>query len=50
MNINERASKAEIISAAVELTDNQAQRIDELQQRQLILLALLGALAILLLL
>jgi hypothetical protein len=27
MNINERASKAEIISAAVELTDSQAQRI-----------------------
>jgi hypothetical protein len=47
MNINERTSKAEIISAAVELTDSQAQRIDELQQRQLILLALLGALAIL---
>ena len=50
MNINERASKAEIISAAVELTDSQAQQIDELQQRQMILLALLGALAILLLL
>ena len=47
MNINERASKAEIISAAVELTDSQAQQIEELQQRQLILLALLGALAIL---
>ena len=47
MNINERTSKAEIISAAVELTDSQAQRIDELQQRQLILLALLGVLAVL---
>jgi hypothetical protein len=47
MNINERASKAEIISAACELTDSQAQQIEELQQRQLILLALLGALAIL---
>jgi hypothetical protein len=48
MNINERASKAEIISAAVELTDSQAQRIDELtEQRQLILLVLLGVLAIL---
>lgn len=47
MNINERASKAEILSAAVELTDNQAQQIEDLQQRQAILLALLGVLAIL---
>jgi hypothetical protein len=30
MNINERASKAEILSAAVELTDSQAQQIEAL--------------------
>jgi len=47
MNINERASKAEILSAAVELTDSQARQIEDLQQRQAILLALLGVLAIL---
>jgi len=45
--ITERSSKAEILSAAAELTDSQAQAIATLQQRQTILLALLGALAIL---
>jgi hypothetical protein len=45
--ITERSSKAEILSAAAELTDSQAHAIATLQQRQTILLALLGALAIL---
>jgi hypothetical protein len=47
MNITERASKAEIISAACELADSQAQQIEEMQQRQVVLLALLGVLAVL---
>ena len=45
MQITERASKAEIISAACELADSQAQQIEALRQQQLILLALLGLLA-----
>ena len=47
MQITERASKAEIISAACELADSQSQRIEELQQLQIILLALLGLVAVL---
>ena len=43
--ITERASKAEILSAAAELTDSQADRIATLQQRQTILLAVLAVLA-----
>ncbi len=45
--ITERASKAEILSAACELADIQSQQIRELQQRQTILLALLGLVAVL---
>ena len=45
--ITERSSKADIITAAIELTDQQQGQIETLQQRQTILLALLGALAIL---
>lgn len=48
MQITERASKAEIISAACELVDDQSARIEALQQRQTILLALVGVLATLL--
>lgn len=47
MQITERSPKAEIISAACELADYQASRISELQQRQTILLALLGLVAVL---
>ena len=43
--ITERASKAEILSAAAELTDSQADRIATLEQRQTILLVLLAILA-----
>lgn len=50
MQITERASKAEIISAACELADTQADRIEALQQQQTILLALVGVLATLLVL
>jgi len=46
MNITERSPKAEIISAACELADHQANRISALEQRQTILLALLGLVAI----
>jgi hypothetical protein len=42
--ITERASKAEILSAAAELTDSQADRITTLQQRQTILLGVLAIL------
>lgn len=50
MQITERASKAEIISAACELVDDQSARIEALQQQQTILLALVGVLATLLVL
>jgi len=46
MNINERSSKAEVLTAACELADYQANRISALEQRQTILLALLGLVAI----
>jgi hypothetical protein len=46
MQITERSPKAEIISAACELADHQADRISALEQRQTILLALLGLVAI----
>jgi hypothetical protein len=49
MNITERSPKAEILSSACELADYQATRIAELQQRQTILLCLLGLMAILIL-
>jgi hypothetical protein len=45
--ITERTSKAEIITAALEITDQQQGQIETLRQRQTILLALLGILAIL---
>lgn len=48
MTINERSSKAEILSAACELTDSQAERIAQLEQQQTLLWALLASLAALL--
>jgi hypothetical protein len=48
MTINERSSKAEIISAACELTDSQAERISQLEQQQLLLCVMLASLAALL--
>ena len=47
MNITERSSKAAIIDAAMELTESQAEQIAQLQERQTVLLVLLGVLAIL---
>jgi hypothetical protein len=44
VNITERSSKPEIISAALELTDSQATTIARLQQQQRILWATLAAL------
>jgi hypothetical protein len=45
MNITERTSKAELISAACELTDSQASTIDRLRQQQAVLAACLAVLA-----
>lgn len=47
MNATLRSSKEEIATAAVEIIDTQQDRIAELQQRQTILLALLGLVAVL---
>mgnify|MGYP003336706428 FL=1 len=47
MNITERSSKADIIDAALELTESQADQISELKQRQILLLILLGFSALL---
>ena len=44
MHITERASKAEILSASLELTDSQAATIERLHQQQRILWAALAAL------
>lgn len=46
MNITARSSKDDVITAALELTDGQAQRIRELQQRQTVLWALVALLAV----
>ena len=40
MNITEASPKAEIISAALESIDDKAKRIDELEQQQILLIAL----------
>ena len=47
MNITERSSKADIIDAALELTESQADQISELKQQQILLLILLGYSALL---
>lgn len=49
MNITASSSKAEIITAAVELTDWQSEQINQLKQRQAALWALVGVLSALLL-
>jgi hypothetical protein len=45
MNITDRASKAEIITAACELTDSQAATIDRLRQQQTVLAVCLAVMA-----
>jgi hypothetical protein len=47
VNINSRSTKAQIIAAATELTNSQARCISDLQQRQVVLIALLGVLIVL---
>ena len=45
-NTTEASTKADIITAALEITDTQAVAIDQLQQRQLVLWALVGVLTV----
>ena len=45
-NTTEHSTKADIITAALEITDTQATAIDQLQQRQLVLWALVGVLIV----
>jgi len=49
MNITESSPKAEIISAALERIDDSAARIDQLEQQQVLLVALASFLLCLLL-
>lgn len=49
MNITAKSSKDDVITAALELTDGQAQVISDLQQRQTVLLALVAVLTVLVL-
>ena len=46
-NITAASTKADIITAAMEITDNMQAKIDQLQQRQAVLLGLLGLLVVL---
>ena len=48
MNITEKNTKAEIVSASCEIIDSQADTIHQLQERQLVLWSLVGVLATLL--
>jgi hypothetical protein len=48
MNITEKNTKAEIVSASCEIIDSQAGIINQLQERQLVLWSLVGVLAVLL--
>ena len=48
MNITEKNTKAEIVSASCEIIDGQADTIHQLQERQLVLWSLVGVLATLL--
>jgi hypothetical protein len=48
MNITEKNTKAEIVSASCEIIDSQADVINQLQERQFVLWSLVGVLAVLL--
>jgi hypothetical protein len=50
MNTTANSSKDQIITAACELADSQAHQIGQLQERQLVLWALVGVLSVLLML
>ena len=43
MNITERSAKADIIDASIEVIDTQAEQIQELQQRQTVLIVALSS-------
>jgi hypothetical protein len=45
-NITQASTKADIITAAMEITDSQQAKIDQLQQRQVILIGLIALLSI----
>lgn len=45
MNITQKSSKDDILTAAVELTDDQARRIEQLESQQCFLFIALGLLA-----
>lgn len=45
MHITEKSSKDEVITAAVEITDQQAQLIDELRSQQTLLFVFVGVLS-----
>ena len=49
MNITPASTKADIIDASMEIIETQAEQITALQERQLILWALIGIMSILLL-
>ena len=46
MNTTQASTKADIITAAMEITDSQQAKIDQLQQRQVILIGLIALLSI----
>ena len=46
MNTTQASTKADIITAAMEITDSQQVKIDQLQQRQVILIGLIAVLTI----
>jgi len=46
MNITQSSTKADIITAAMEITDSQQAKIDQLQQRQVILFGLVAVLTV----
>ena len=49
-NITPASTKADIIDASMEIIETQSEQITALQERQLVLLALVGVLSVLLLL
>ena len=46
MNTTQASTKADIITAAMEITDSQQAKIDQLQQQQVILIGLIAVLTI----
>jgi hypothetical protein len=46
MNITAKSSKADIIDSAIEIVDHQQDKINQLEQRQLILFGIIGVFVI----